>query len=119
MRPHEWMHRFLESRELKIPDGRPLYQYRLSDSEFSGLFETLKFTTQLGIQNIPSMLSWDASFVMYASEWWRREYCGHWGWGDIFGSIGADYTELLVGARNDLVESGLRRWRRKGRSSIG
>lgn len=119
MRQSEWMRKLLVSRGLETPDGRPLYQYRLSDSEFTELSELLKITTQFGIANFPKMFFWGALFVMYASEWWRREYSGHWGWEDVFGSIGANFEELPVGARNDLVETGLRRWRREVRSSIG
>jgi len=119
MRPTEWVRKLLDDRELPTVDGRPLYQYRLSDAEFSELEKTLRLASLLGVRHIKAMLGWDAAFVIYAAEWWRRKYSGHWGWEGIFGSIGIDFTELAVGSRNDLIEGGLRRWRRQVRTSTG
>lgn len=119
MRPSEWIHKLLQRHGLEIPDGRPLYQYRLNEQEFVELVESLKLSAQFGINNITGMLSWDAVFVMYASEWWRRYYKGHWGWEGIFDSIGVNYKELSSLNRNALIESGLHRWGRDVRSVEG
>jgi len=115
MRPLEWVNSLLQRHGLEKPDGRPLYQYRLTEQEFSRLTSLLKLSAQLGIDNITKMLSWDAAFVMYAAEWWRRYYIGQWGWDGIFDSIGISYQELSTGKRNSMVESGLHRWRREVR----
>lgn len=111
----EWVNALLQRHGLEKPDGRPLYQYRLSDQEFSELTSLLKLSAQLGAENITRMLSWDAAFVMYCAEWWRRYYTGQWGWDGVFDSIGINYQELSTGKRNSMVESGIHRWRREVR----
>src|SRR6056297_2863710 len=92
--PTEWIRRMLESREIHAPDGRPLYQYRLSDDEYADLGSLIKLTARFGVAHITSMLSWDAIFVFYASEWWRREFSGRWGWSEVFQAVDIDFTEL-------------------------
>jgi len=119
MRPTEWVTSLLDRHDLKKPDGRPLFQYRISDSEFSELTDLLKLSTIMGVKNIRKMLFWDAVFVIYASEWWRRYYNGQWGWDGIFDSLGIDLDELSVGKRNILIETGLQRWRRPVRYHNG
>ena len=119
MRPIEWVDLILKRHGLEKPDGRQLFQYRLTDKEYSDLTELLKSSEILGITNITKMLFWDAAFVIYASEWWRREYAGQWGWDGIFNSLGIDYNELTTGRRNDLIEMGLHRWRRDVRVHNG
>lgn len=119
MSPREWINSILSRHGLERPDGRQLFQYRVTDKEFENLASLLKTSTLFGLENITNMLSWDAAFVMYASEWWRRCYEGHWGWDGIFKSIGVDYTDLSSGRRNELVEMGLYRWRREVRVQNG
>lgn len=119
MRPLEWMKTMLHHRDLERPDGRPLYQYRITDDEYAELIDILRLSASMGVTNIYRMLSWDAAFVIYSAEWWRRSYDGHWGWEDIFGSIGIDYAELSTGRRNELIDSGLHRWRREVRAGDG
>lgn len=109
----------LQHRDLERPDGRPLYQYRISDDEYAELVNLLKLSSSMGVDNISRMLSWDALFVIYSAEWWRRFYDGHWGWENIFGSIGIDYGQLSTGRRNELIASGLQRWRREVRAGDG
>jgi hypothetical protein len=116
MRPLEWFNSLLARHNLERPDGRPLYQYRLTDDEYKLLYESLKLSSMFGIKNITNMLHWDAAFVIYAADWWRRYYNGNWGWEDIFSSIGLDHQDLSTGRRNDLVELGLQRWRREVRT---
>ena len=119
MRPVEWTTNVLAKRGLSKPDSRPLYQYRFNDEEYAGLTEMLKLSAQLGINNLTRILAWDAALVMYATEWWRREYSGAWGWDGVFGSLGINYTELSVNRRNELVETGLRFWQREIRVTDG
>lgn len=116
MRPLEWFNALLARHNLDKPDGRPLYQYRVTDEEYAALYESLKLSSMFGIKNITKMLHWDAAFVVYAADWWRRHYKGNWGWEDIFTSIGLDHQDLSVGRRNELVELGLQRWRREVRT---
>jgi len=113
------MNQILERHGLSRPDSRPLYGYRITDAEFDQLTESLKLSALLGVNNIYSLSHWDAGFVIYASEWWRRKYTGQWGWDGIFKSIGINYKELSVGKRNALIETGLHRWKRLVRSRNG
>lgn len=119
MKPIEWVNLLVKRHGLERPDGRPLYQYRVTDDEYNELTKVLKLSALLGVNNIVNLLSWDAAFVIYASEWWRRKYDGHWGWRELFDEVGIDYTDLIVGRRNDLIESGLHRWRREIRNNNG
>jgi len=51
-----------------------------------------------------------ACFVLYASEWWRREYAGGpWRWTSILQSLGQPFN-LDVLERTAAVERGLRAW---------
>ena len=119
LRPTEWIQKMLDSRGLTATDGRALFKYRLTDSEYQELAEIIQFTSRFGVENIASMLSWDAIFVLYASEWWRREFCGKWGWKEVFKSVGIDFVEMPVGVRNNLIEIGLNRWHRQVRVRNG
>ena len=108
----EWINKLLQRHGLEKPDGRPLYQYRVNDQEFSELTKLLKQSTESGVSNIDKVLFWDAVFVMYAAEWWRRCYDGNWGWCEVFGSIDINYEYLRIDERNSLVKAGLHRWGR-------
>jgi len=119
MKPIEWVNSLLKRHGLMRPDGRPLYQYRVTDDEYIELTKALKLSALLGVNNIIDLLSWDAAFVIYASEWWRREYDGQWGWRGLFEAVDINYTDLTIGRRNLLIETGLQRWRREIRSNNG
>jgi len=119
MKPSEWMISILDRYDLHKPDGRPLYQYRITDNEFNELAKTLRLSAFMGIQHIRKMFLWDAAFVIYGAEWWRRHYTGDWGWDGIFGSVGINYKDLPTNKRNELIETGLHRWRRPVRVNDG
>lgn len=118
MQANQWIEQFLDRRGLSYEDvcqdTKPLYQYRVTDDEFESLKQTLKLSASLGVQHIFKGLKlWDAAFVLYGAEWWRREYDGSsWKWENIFTSFGADVRELNTSQRNLLVEKGLSYWRR-------
>ncbi len=114
MQANDWIIKLLHSRDISHPDKRPLYQYQLSNNEFESLKQTLELSAMLGIQHIfKGIKRWDAAFVLYAAEWWRREYDGSsWKWENIFASFGADVKELITPQRNLLIEKGLSYWRR-------
>lgn len=91
MLPKVWLKQFLESRGYTSPDDHPLYRYRMSDDNFKSLKITLKTSAMLGVANLTSVTGWNAAFVIYAAEWWRREYDGSsWKWENLFASFGAD-----------------------------
>jgi|CXWL01.1.fsa_nt_gi hypothetical protein len=116
MLPKDWLNNFLLSRQIQSTDNRPLYRYRMNDDEFVSLKSALSTTALFGIDNIHKTAGWNAAFVIYASEWWRREYDGSsWSWDKLFASFNADVKVLSINRRNVLVETGLRYWKREVR----
>ncbi len=114
----EWLSKLLHRAGVEKPDGRPLYQYRITDEEFEMLRSALSdITDQAGINNALKYSLFSSAFVIYGAEWWRRHYSGNWRWEDIFRSFGADVSQLAPNQRGYLVETGLRRWKRKVRTT--
>ena len=82
----KWIKDFLGDRKLERPDGRALYAYRCSRQEFESLASMLAnhppYVTRTA--DIPAR-----AFVLYAAEWWQREYDGGtWAWEPLLESIG-------------------------------
>jgi hypothetical protein len=109
--------RVLESRGLKRPTSFPLYTYRITTAEFAELEEGLcEFLTnrlrceRLG--EIARSCTWFPSlFVLYAAEWWRREYDGSgWTWDPIMQRLGAETQSWNPTQRSGCVEQGLEDW---------
>ena len=85
-----WIEDFLGTRELKRPDGRALYAYRCSREEFESLGRALaqKHPHVCRAANMQTR-----AFVLYAAEWWQREYDGGaWAWEPLLASIGWEQT---------------------------
>lgn len=77
-----WLKTFLQVRKLPQPDGRPLYAYRCTGEEFRALAGAFRLQDPFGRHSA-------RAFVLYASEWWRREYGGRrWAWEPLLRSIG-------------------------------
>lgn len=111
---HEaWFQSFLERRELTRPDGRMLFSYRTTNDEYATL-RGLLGETLAALRGAPWTLRTSrecACFVLYAAEWWRREYSGGpWRWKHILDSIGRQPYRLDVLERTTAVEVGLRTW---------
>lgn len=107
----------LSSRDLERVSGAPLYSYKLTDGEYSSLQTSLIDSLRKShIESyIPKSMSseWAGAFVMYAAEWWRKEFNGgHWSWEPIFKSLNIQDTDLAANQRNTLIEAGFRFWRR-------
>ena len=114
----EWRDKLLHRAGIEKPDGRPLYQYRVTDEEFEMLKSALSdITDQAGINNALKNSLFSLAFVIYGAEWWRRHYAGNWRWEGIFSSFGADVSLLTPNQRGYLVETGLHRWQRKVRTT--
>lgn len=116
MTPHKWIRELLNSRGLECPDGRMLYGYRLSNVEYTSLREMLAFSTDFGeLDKVANQIrGFSALFVLYAAEWWRREYQGGaWRWTSIIGAFGGNATELDAAARTKCVISGFAFWRHR------
>ena len=81
-----WLETFLASRKLERPDGRALYAYRCTGEEFESLAEALSRNPP---QNGSASDLPIRAFVLYAAEWWQREYDGsQWAWEPLLESIG-------------------------------
>lgn len=117
MTPYEWRQQLFSCIGIENADGRPLYQYRISQQKFDNVREILKLSSLMGTREVLGMRDWDACFVMFAAEWWRRHYKGNWGWDEVFSYVNLDQASITVYQRNDLIQSGLRKWRREIRIS--
>jgi hypothetical protein len=100
-----------QGRGLSTPDGRPLHAYRLTTEEF----ESLGVQLSRSLVEVSGAINWvdgaDRGLVLYASEWWRRNYDGgHWRWEDMFSSLG--WPDLTPTHRQELVAKGIRYWKR-------
>src|SRR3989338_944055 len=106
MNPDSWIVALLNSKNLARPDGRMLYGYRLTDEEFRSLRETLSFATSFGkLDEVSNKIrSFSALFVLYAAEWWRREYQGGaWRWSSIIRTFQDNAEEFDAAARTKCV----------------
>ncbi|ELA8128359.1 STY4851/ECs_5259 family protein [Vibrio parahaemolyticus] len=112
IKPNIWISSLLARHGIERPDGRPLYKYSVTDAEFEELKGLLAFTGKFGIRNTLSVFQWDAAFVIYCAEWWRRNYGGHWGWEGIFSSLDIPMEHLNAQMRSNMIELGLHRWKR-------
>lgn len=109
----DWFHAFLRARGMDKANGQMLFRYRATQAEyqelkaiFSARFEALAGTPWRFESNAESAL-----FVLYASEWWRREYAGGaWRWTSIFESLTKGPYRVDPLDRSVIVELGLRVW---------
>lgn len=73
-----WLTNFLESRGLQRPDQRGLYEYHCSYEDYLELRKLLidfdGFNT--AVKNTTAC----ACFVLFCSEWYRRDYRSEYGW---------------------------------------
>ncbi len=110
MQPTDWLKQFPGNKQ---QDGRALYRYRMSDADFADLQEMLEITTLLGVSGITKISGWNAVFVIYAAECWRRNYDGGaWSWENILVSFSTKAIKLNTAQLNLIVESGLKYWQR-------
>lgn len=112
----EWKRELLEDRGLERPDGRPLYQYRLSRDEFDETEALLKhwlglLSASVELAMLTRITGFPELFVLYASEWWRRRYDGSgFVWEPILRDLEVDPDGWSPGQRSACVEDGLREW---------
>ncbi|MFZ5836357.1 MAG: STY4851/ECs_5259 family protein [Pseudomonadota bacterium] len=103
-KPSRFEERFL-ALGLPQPDGRPLYQYRLS----SEAFDLLKSDLAKAANSITNgNLSEASFFVLWAAEWFRRCYRGGIRkWKDVGDEIG---IRLEQAQWRNLTDMGLKQW---------
>jgi hypothetical protein len=99
------------ARHGQIADGRPLFQYRVTEAEFKQLREYLGGLHQSRLLTPHPRTA--AAFVLFASEWFRREFDGGMQrWDDLAPEI---LSHLPYSAKKQLVSDGLEWWKRKVR----
>lgn len=112
--PQSWLETFFRARGIEKPNGQMLFRYRTSRTEYEQLKALLaaRFTALSGAPWRFDSRAECALFVLYASEWWRREYAGgFWRWHDIFQSLtNATPYKVETTDRSVAVERGLYAW---------
>lgn len=80
----EWLESFLNQRQLDKPDGRALYAYRCTQHEFAEILVYLR-----DVSPNSRRTSWVMrAFVLYAAEWWQRNYNGGpWTWKSLLREV--------------------------------
>ncbi|WP_375446102.1 STY4851/ECs_5259 family protein [uncultured Fibrella sp.] len=102
----DFLKQFLVTRQLTRPTGMPLYTYKISRTEYEQLRTLL-------VRASASADTTSACFMLFATEWWRRNYDGgHWEWEPVFNEIQRpDWGSQSK--RNQLMNSGCRYWGRQ------
>lgn len=109
----QWLEDMLKARWLNAPDGRMLYGYNVAAAEFESLESVLVLAC---LANKFSMLvsrnaAFPALFVLFASEWWRREYeGGAWSWDPMVERLAGEDAEVSQQTLSECVTVGLQYW---------
>ncbi len=108
-----WLSELLFNRAMfKGPDGKPLYSYHLSESEYRSLTELLsRYFRRDSLPNCSAHLA--ACFCLFVSEQYRRAYNSSWSWSGAEALLG---VSLSPQQHANLTSNGLAYWRRPVRS---
>ena len=100
---HCRLEQLLERSSLIQPNGQPLYQYQLTEAEYSQLKGALQQR-----QSAPARSELNkpfcAAFCLFCAEWFRREYQGGWSWDPIWALLSYN---IEANDRAYAVEKGL------------
>jgi hypothetical protein len=111
---NDWLHSFLGERKLTRPDERPLYRYRMADSEYEQAKKTLRRVAGAGRLVQPDECA-GAVFVAYCAEWFRRESTSTFlRWDDPAPDL---FPSVPYASKQALTTYGLDYWRRPLRNS--
>ncbi|MER2626313.1 MAG: STY4851/ECs_5259 family protein, partial [Accumulibacter sp.] len=113
----KWQGRFLRQRGLDYPTGRPLYTYRVTGTEFSDLEAMMREYIEFWLRTVTlgdvarDIACFPPLFVLYAAEWWRRNYDGTgFAWEPIVSALGASAETWTPAQRGECVKKGLQGW---------
>lgn len=98
-----WLNKFVAKRKHTVEIGEPLFRFHMTRDEYESLKKILSRTMKYGVGHSVSK-EWYAGFVLYCSEWFRREYSLDWSWIPILKSLG---FELTYAQRVDAIRKGL------------
>ncbi|MGB0943920.1 MAG: STY4851/ECs_5259 family protein [Marinomonas sp.] len=109
IKPSLWLKQFFTKRGLVGPSGWPLYQYQMSADEYLSLKHCV---IQGDDQAVFGGLcpNWSAAFVLFCSEWFRREYTNQWSWQPIWQSLSFELSPADV--RNTVLKGLSEYWQR-------
>lgn len=113
-----WRAEFLLSRGHAAATGKPLYSYQVKAGELAELSNLLRADRKFVAHPLYGE-SWAAGFCMFVAESYRREYDGGdegWAWTRFEKQLDCSFTQQR---RTDLVEAGLRFWKRPVRQRDG
>lgn len=113
-----WLNDFLNKRNLQAVDGRNLFAYHISPSEFQDLGTLLHDKILAAASIYQSVLSYwgnnpqfGALFVLYASHWWQQNYDGtRFEWKPIMDALGFPPAAWDSSQMGIPVEIGLKTW---------
>lgn len=115
-----WLISLLKRRGLDRADGRLLFAYDLSEDEHASLGRVLgsAIADAGGIEALAirclgrtPALAPPAAFVLFAAEWWKREYEGGvWDWSPIIEKLDTDPESFPAQLRSEFVARGLSFW---------
>ncbi len=105
-----WIMRIRNARNWKSWPGTPIYSYRITADEYHSLCNIL--ATRCKSEPIKDLLQepgFVSMFVIYAAEWWKREYSGGaWNWANIVGKISDKDKDVSRTVLADGVTRGLK-----------
>lgn len=78
--PSDFIVSLLNKRGLNTPTGQPLFAYQVSHDEYLSLREVTKGFYPKTSVTASRHIHWSACFVLFCSEWYRREYQTQDGW---------------------------------------
>lgn len=109
----QWLVDMLQSRGIDAPDSRMLYGYNLSVADYSSLEAALTIACQCAGFSVLTARNraFPPLFVLFAAEWWKREYAGGaWDWDPILLRLGAGNHDVNPAVRSECVTRGLIYW---------
>ncbi|AFT94988.1 hypothetical protein AMBAS45_07565 [Alteromonas macleodii str. 'Balearic Sea AD45'] len=103
--PATWLKDFLIQRSLSEPNGNPLFSYQMTHDEYRQLFELVRDFHPKTNVSWSKHKDWSACFVIYCSEWYRRDCCAQkWEWFPLWQRF---HFELTASQRADIIPLGL------------
>lgn len=104
-----WLADFLAVRDLPAPNGRHLYRYRITDSEYENAAQILRQLARSGRLARPDERA-ARLFVVFCAEWFRRKAISTWRkWDELAPDI---FPDVPYPSKQDLTEMGLAYWKR-------
>lgn len=108
---------FLKNRHLDRPAAKPLFSYHMTFEEFTELQHVVRRFKPAPSMPDKNLRPWSACFVLWASEWYRREYINEngWQWEPVFEQLGfslsnTEISELIPWAFETYWKRPIRRY---------